>query len=114
MILILKQERKPGVVIHACNPSTGGQRQEDSKVEASLDYIVRHCIKNHNQNQTKTHERKKANLLSYLELEQGIIYGKIFELILFSNLMPDGKNTLRNKISLILFLENPIVIGDIV
>jgi hypothetical protein len=36
---------EPGVVMHACNPSTWKARQEDWNFEASLGYIVRPCLK---------------------------------------------------------------------
>ena len=39
---IIKTIYRPGVVVHACNPSTGRLRQEDHyRFEASLSYLVR-------------------------------------------------------------------------
>jgi hypothetical protein len=39
------QNLGPGVVIHACNPSSQRLRQEDHEFEANLGYIVKSCLK---------------------------------------------------------------------
>jgi hypothetical protein len=36
---------KPGIVVHACNPSYWAERQEDHKFEASLDNLAKPCLK---------------------------------------------------------------------
>jgi hypothetical protein len=40
-----KEELKLGTEAHACNPSTGRQRQEDHEFKTTLDYIARPCLK---------------------------------------------------------------------
>jgi hypothetical protein len=44
MEVFLKLEQS-GMVVHACNPSTQGQKQEDHEIQASLDYTARSYFK---------------------------------------------------------------------
>jgi hypothetical protein len=36
---------EPGVVVHTCSPCTQELKQEENKLEASLGYIVKPCLK---------------------------------------------------------------------
>jgi hypothetical protein len=38
-------ERKPGVVVHICNPAFRRLRQKDHKFKTIRSYIVRICVK---------------------------------------------------------------------
>jgi hypothetical protein len=46
LTMAMKRNMQPGVVVHACNPSTGMQSRKDHEFEASLGYRERSCLKN--------------------------------------------------------------------
>jgi hypothetical protein len=41
----LLKSKMVGVVVHACNPSTGRWRKKDGEFQATMGYVVRPCLK---------------------------------------------------------------------
>jgi hypothetical protein len=49
------------MVVCACNPALGRQRQEDSEFEADVGYIVRPCLKKNPKKQKTQHQQREIS-----------------------------------------------------